>query len=116
MLDLGRIAERGTTILLREIVNKRMSSPYLVDVGAFGREGSNIFDLLKHFGWKGLLIEANPHLIGKIENEFRELNVKIVNVSVANYSGIGTLHFGVDDQTSSLYKFDRAFRANDWIM
>jgi len=57
---------------------------YLVDVGAYGKELSNTFALL-NFGWHGLLIEANPSRIPIIQNDFKNLDVKIINNAITPY-------------------------------
>src|SRR5918998_2758435 len=91
-------------ILLRDMVSNSVECQYLVDVGAFGRTGSNSFDLLKHFGRTGLLVEPNPEQVAIIQREFAGLDIKIVEVAAADYSGQGTLHLGVDAQIASLYQ------------
>ena len=53
--------------LVRLWVNEQAQCGIVVDVGARGRERSNSFDLMKHFGWRGLLIEANADLHDSID-------------------------------------------------
>lgn len=43
--------------LIRMMVNDGRNR-VVVDVGARGRERSNSYDLMKHFGWRGILVEA----------------------------------------------------------
>lgn len=100
ILDQSQFGEVG--LLIRAMVNDAATHRIVVDVGARGRERSNSFDLLRHFGWKGLLIEANPALIEGIEREFGGLDVTILNVAVSDYSGEGTLHLGVNDDVSAI--------------
>lgn len=50
-----------------------VSEKIVVDVGARGRDRSNSYDLMKHFGWRGVLIEANRKLIEQIRREFKGL-------------------------------------------
>src|SRR5258708_6711706 len=47
------------TLLLSRFVARAAPTATVVDVGARGRTLSNSYDLLKNFGWRGLLIEAN---------------------------------------------------------
>jgi len=98
--DQSQFGEVG--LLIRAMVNDAAAHQIVVDVGARGRERSNSFDLLRHFGWRGLLIEANPELIEGIEREFAGLDVTILNVAVSDYSGEGTLHLGVNDDVSAI--------------
>lgn len=98
--DQSQYGEVG--LLIRAMVNDAATHRMVVDVGARGRERSNSFDLLRHFGWKGLLIEANPALIEGIEREFAGLDVTILNIAVSDYSGEGTLHLGINDDVSAI--------------
>ena len=52
--------------LLKLIVARGAPGKNIVDAGANGRERSNSYDLMLLFGWRGLLIEANPALADKI--------------------------------------------------
>ena len=56
----------------------------LVDVGAFGRDMSNTYILLKDHGWRGLLIEANSDRAEIVKKEFDGLQVDILNVAVGD--------------------------------
>jgi FkbM family methyltransferase len=95
-------------LLIKEIVNQAATHRLLVDVGARGRNGSNSYDLLHVFGWRGLLIEANPQLIDGLHRDFAGLDTTIVNCAVSNYSGDGVLHLGVNDDVSSLQQQNAA--------
>ena len=88
--------------LVRQIVNSAAHGKIVVDVGANGRERSNSYDLLKYFGWKGLLIEANPGRSGIIEAEFFGLDYTLINCAVSDYAGEAMFHIGVNDDVSSL--------------
>jgi hypothetical protein len=59
---------------------------------------------MRHFGWRGLLIEPNPYLLPKIEKEFAGLDYKLAPVAAASYSGSATLHLGVHDEISSIHR------------
>ena len=88
--------------LIRHWVNHTARHRIVVDVGARGRDRSNSFDLMKSFGWRGLLIEANPALIPLIEAEFAGLDMELINCAVSDYQGTATFHLGVNDDVSSL--------------
>lgn len=63
----------------------------LVDVGAFGRDMSNSFALLE-LGWKGLLIEPNPDRVQVIKEEFKGLDVEVLNIGISDDVGELPLH------------------------
>ena len=88
--------------LLRAWVKDSAVAGFVVDVGARGRERSNSFDLLRELGWRGLLIEANTHLIPQIEADFAGLNVKILNYAVSDAEGQATFTIGANDDVASL--------------
>lgn len=97
------VSQYGETFdLLKLWVNEYSANRWVVDVGARGKERSNSYDLMKHFGWKGILIEANPQLIPAIQSEFAGLDADIVNFAVSNFEGTATLSLGVNDDISSL--------------
>ena len=98
--DHSQYGELG--MLLKHWINEAARHRIVVDVGARGRIGSNSYDLLKEFGWRGLLIEANPALIDPIHAEFSGLDYELLNVAVSDYDGRATLHIGVNDDVSSL--------------
>lgn len=79
-----------------------LEGSHRVDVGAGGRERSNSYDLMRHFGWRGLLVEANPALLGSIEADFAGLDMRLVSCAVSNYEGRATFTLGANDDVSSL--------------
>lgn len=89
-------------ILLREMMAIGQRHGIIVDVGVLGREGSNSFDLLTDFGWKGLLIEANPALIGDIRRDFGPADFTLLQCAVGPVAGRHVLHIGASDHISSL--------------
>jgi len=91
-------------ILTGTMIARTVEHTYVVDVGAYGRSGSNSYDLMRHFGWRGLLIEPNPRLLKKIENEFQGLDYKLENIAAAGYNGEATLHLGAHDEISSIHR------------
>lgn len=98
--DHSQYGELG--LLLRELVTAGRSHGIIVDVGANSRNGSNSYDLLADFGWKGVLIEANPQLIEGLRSGFEGLDYALINCAVGLSPGRQTLHLGVNDQVSSL--------------
>lgn len=95
-------------LLLRALIERGGTEPYVVDVGAYGRSGSNSYDLMRHFGWRGLLVEANPQLLERIRKEFSGLDYTLANVAAALHDGTATLHLGVHDEISSIYRDNTA--------
>lgn len=89
-------------LLLREWADSAVTSRVVVDVGARGRERSNSWDLMRHFGWRGLLVEANPLLLPCIRQEFEGLDYTLVGVAVSDYAGTAELTIGSNDDVSSL--------------
>ena len=74
----------------------------VVDVGANGKERSNSYDLLEHFGWRGILVEANPALYPAIDKDFSGLDYELVKTAVSDTTGRGLLALGVNSDISSL--------------
>ena len=64
----------------------------VVDVGAKQKQGSNSYDLMAQYGWRGLLIEANPDNIPVIEREFSGLNYELHQAVVSNVDGPATFY------------------------
>lgn len=89
------------TLLLQRML-KAKEPRLVVDVGARGKERSNSFDLLKSFGWRGLLIEANPALADQIRIDFAGLDVALEVCAASDWEGEATFHLGINDDVSSL--------------
>lgn len=89
-------------LLLKRWVEQASAHQIVVDVGARGRARSNSFDLLKTFGWKGLLFEANPSLIQGIERDFEGLDVEVVPYAISDFDGQATFYLGANNDVSSL--------------
>jgi FkbM family methyltransferase len=98
--DQTQFGEFG--ILMRHWVNDGAAHRIVVDVGARGKERSNSYDLLRVFGWQGLLIEANPALIQPIHEDFADLDYELLNFAISDYEAAATFHIGVNDDVSSL--------------
>jgi FkbM family methyltransferase len=88
--------------LIRLMVNAAAGPRIVIDVGANGRERSNSYDLMRFFGWRGLLIEANPQRNAIIKREFSGLDYTLVNCAISDYAGEAVFHLGVNDDVSSL--------------
>lgn len=89
-------------ILLRHFVNSATQHQIVVDVGANGRERSNSYDLMENFGWRGILIEANPALWQEIEKQFAHLNFSLVRNAVSDTEGTFPFYLGINSDVSSL--------------
>ena len=83
-------------LLLRLWVNQSAAHGIVVDVGARGRQRSNAYDLMKTFGWRGYLFEANPDLIPVIKAEFAGLDLDLTACAVSDYTGEATFRPGAD--------------------
>ena len=83
-----------TWLLLRSMVNRAARHRILVDVGARGSGDSNSYDLMRHFGWRGVLIDANPHRLEPIRREFEGLDASIVHSAVSDYEGEAEFYVG----------------------
>lgn len=88
--------------LIQIWINAQAVCGLVVDVGARGRDRSNSYDLMRHFGWQGLLIEANPGLMDTIKNEFSGLDAHFVSCAVSDYNGRATFTLGSNNDVSSL--------------
>lgn len=67
--------------------------PIVVDVGAYGRERSNSWNLLHDHGWRGLLIEPRPGACARIAEQFRGLDTAVEQTAVSDFeSEAETLH------------------------
>jgi FkbM family methyltransferase len=89
-------------LLVAHLLDEAVAEKFVIDVGARGRERSNSWDLMRHLGWAGLLIEANPRLVPQIRQEFDGLNCTIVNCAISDFSGEAQLTIGANDDVSSL--------------
>ncbi len=99
-IDVSQYGEIG--MIVRILVNEGVRSRYVVDLGARGLERSNSYDLLKAFGWRGLLVEANPELIPHLARDFAGLDIQIACCAVSDYTGRASFTIGANDDVSSL--------------
>ncbi len=97
----------GEIALLLQLINTHACPDrYIVDAGVLGIEGSNSYNLLRDYGWRGLLIEANPDLAEHIHKVFAGTDYRLVSCAVGTQEGDGVLTLGVINDVSSL---DRDF-------
>lgn len=98
----GQTQHGELELLIRRWMTCAVRDRWVVDVGARGKARSNSWDLLKTFGWRGLLVEANSALIPIIETEFAGLQMELLNCAISDYEGEATFYLGVNDDVSSL--------------
>ena len=103
---------REFPLLLRHLIDNGSTHQIIVDVGARGRDRSNSFDLMSQFGWKGILIEANPELYNEISSDFQGTDFTLVGCAVGPTEGVLPFYIGSNDDVSSLLK-DAAFSWGD---
>ena len=97
------LSQYGEVELLLKLISKEVfASPTIVDVGAAGVDISNSIDLIATMGWRGLLIEANPHHAELLATEIAELNANVVCCAVAATEGEATFYLGRNHHLSSL--------------
>lgn len=89
-------------MLLRHLVETGTKNRIIVDVGARGKDRSNSFDLMTLFGWKGVLIEANPALYDQITNDFEGTDFTLVKCAVGPSEGKLPFFIGTNNDVSSL--------------
>jgi FkbM family methyltransferase len=89
-------------LLMKAMINAAAKYKIVIDVGANSIVGSNSFDLLRYFGWRGLLIEPNAELAAEINSRFAGLDYQLLATAVSDYEGRATLHLGVSSAISSL--------------
>ncbi len=100
---LNDVTQHGELkLLLQRWLEHTAVARFVVDVGARGRDRSNSYDLCKWFGWRALLVEANPALLPTIAAEFEGLAVEIAGCAVSDYDGHAQLTIGTNDDVSSL--------------
>jgi FkbM family methyltransferase len=77
----------------------------LVDVGAFGIDLSNTYDLIVRSNWGGLLIEPMPNEVfwKPLKDAIKERkNIKILNIAIADSRGVATGYIHETPGQSSL--------------
>ena len=99
----NHVSQNGESwTLVHAMLNAGARHRIMVDVGARGRLRSNSFDLLRHFGWRGVLIEANPDLAKTIQAEFAGLDMELVSCAISDTAGEAPFYIGRNPDRSSL--------------
>jgi len=91
------------------VLSDQIKHKIIVDVGANGAQGSNSYDLMRYFSWQGILIEANPRLSSRINEDFAGLNYTLVTTAVSNFAGHTNLFLGVSDGISSMHENNTSY-------
>lgn len=91
-------------LLLKHMLRTGQKHGIIVDVGARSRERSNSWDLMKTFGWRGLLVEANPALIDSLREEFAGLAYELISCAVGPEPGFLPFFVGENADVSSLIR------------
>ena len=89
-------------IILNALVSDAASPGIVVDVGACARSGSNSYDLITNFGWRGILIEAFPKRASKLRDEFGDGDYRVVECAVGLTPGPQPLWLGAGAMINSL--------------
>jgi FkbM family methyltransferase len=109
-LFLERTQNGELATLLGLMLSESIEHRIIVDVGANGIQGSNSYDLMRHFGWKGVLVEANPALLPRIHAAFDGLNYELIGTAVSDFTGVTKLYLGDADGTSTIQSWASARR------
>ncbi len=73
--------------LYKKIVQKKINPKYVVEVGVYNAESSNVYNFIIN-GVETLLVEPDPACINDIENHFKKLkNVKLCKKAIYDYCG-----------------------------
>ncbi|MFX0084315.1 MAG: FkbM family methyltransferase [Candidatus Hodarchaeota archaeon] len=64
----------------------------VVDVGACCKKYSNSYDLIMRHNWFGLLIEPDEENFKQLKKDFKNSNVELLNLAVADYCGDSKLY------------------------
>lgn len=102
IFDNSQFGEIG--LLIEEIVSNSCPHKTVVDIGARGKDRSNSYDLITGWGWKGLLIEANPDLIPNLEKLYENSNGTVIHSAISDFEGEIDLYIGSNLDVSSITK------------
>ena len=95
-------------LLIQEIVSDSCPHKILVDIGARGKERSNAYDLISGWGWRGLLIEANPDLIPNLKNLYNGSGGIVIHSAISDFEGEVDFYMGSNLDVSSITKSNTA--------
>lgn len=102
IFDNSQYGEVG--LLIQEIVSSSCPHKTVVDIGARGKDRSNSYDLITGWGWKGLLIEANPNLISNLEELYKNSTGKVIHSAISDFEGDIDFYIGSNLDVSSITK------------
>jgi len=86
------VSQFGEHIILKAYFDMvGVENGYLVDIGAYQKEFSNTWSLLKD-GWKGLLVDATPQNIEPILKDFAGLDVQVVCAGISDEDALREMH------------------------
>lgn len=85
--DTSQIGEQE--IIFKYFAEHPPTNRTLVDVGAFGKENSNTYQLLAQ-GWKGILLEPSPERFKIVQEDFAGLDVTILNIAAGTRTGFAS--------------------------
>lgn len=95
------------TFLKEYFLDNPISSKVIVDVGAYGKAGSNSYNFLAEDNWSGILIEPTKDRFKVVVEDFKGLDVITLNLAISNYCGETTLYKSkVGDGHNSLIDAD----------
>jgi FkbM family methyltransferase len=106
ILENSQYGEVG--LLIQEIVSDSCPHKILVDIGARGKERSNSYDLISAWGWRGLLIEANPDLIPDLKNLYNGSSGIVIHSAISDFEGEVDFYMGSNLDVSSITKSNTA--------
>jgi FkbM family methyltransferase len=106
ILENSQYGEVG--LLIQEIVSDSCPHKILVDIGARGKERSNSYDLISGWGWRGLLIEANPDLIPNLKNLYNGSSGIVIHSAISDFEGEVDFYMGSNLDVSSITKSNTA--------
>lgn len=105
-------------------VNSRLAGNVsFLNIGSHdGMSGSPLTEFIFKHGWKGVMIEANPEVFKRLENNMADKTIRCLNYAIDSYCGpaifylpkkkgflfngkdqLGSLHCAVTEKTSSQY-------------
>lgn len=103
MKDPNDVSQCGEGKVIKEFFSKNPAvRKVFVDVGAHGNNLSNTWRLAAEDKWSGILVEANPHRIKSIEDDFRGLKVEIVCAAVGGQYGVSKFYIHNMSEINSL--------------
>ncbi|NMF58274.1 FkbM family methyltransferase [Pseudanabaena yagii] len=98
------MGEDGIMLNINELCSKYNVEPHgVIHIGA--HEGQEVADYIAMNVSKMILIEANPEVYERLQNNLANYEIQdiySINCAVSNYEGVAQLHITSSDQSSSL--------------